>query len=160
MNPFRPRRVRLAEPGWATYSGHVGTALFEAGVSVEPISFREQQIIGGIIRIESLDDGEEGTQIGPAAELVRSRQIDADHERVAAADTGVAAGSHGEMRLVAERYTREELEALADRRGITGLREIAAPYNIKGRSINELIGEILEAQAKSETVAPAEPVKE
>lgn len=160
MNPFRPRRVRLAEPGWATYSGHVGTALFEAGVSVEPISFREQQIIGGIIRIESLDDGEEGTQIGPAAELVRSRHIDADHERVAAANTGVAAGSHGEIRLAAERYTRDELEALADRRGITGLREIAAPYGVKGRSINELIGEILDMQARGETTPSGELAKE
>jgi hypothetical protein len=154
LNPFRPRRVRLAESGWAGYNGHVGTVLFQDGVSVEPVSFREQQIIGGIIRIESMDDGEEGAQLGPSAELLRSRDIDAGHDRVSAADTGVAAGPHGEVRLAAERYTRDELEAIADRRGITGLRDIAMPYGIKGRSINELIGEILDMQAKGEAPPP------
>lgn len=157
MNPFRPRRVRLAEPGWAGYNGFVGTVLFENGISVDLVSFREQQILGGIMRLESADENETGTQLGPAAELLRSRDIDADHERVAATAQGVPVGEHGEIRLAVERYTREELEEIADRRGITGLRDIAAPYGVKGRSITELINEILQAQNAGDPplVAPA-----
>lgn len=157
MNPFRPRRLRVIESGWDGYSGYVGTVLFERGVSVDLVSFREQQILGGILRVESMDEGEEGTQLGPAAELVRSRDIDADHERVAATAQGVPVGEHGEVRLAVERYTREELEEIADRRGISGLRDIAAPYGVKGRSITELINEILQAQNAGDPplVAPA-----
>lgn len=159
MNPFRPRRVRVIEAGWEGYTGFIGTALFEGGVSVDPVSFREQQILGGILRVESMDEGEEGAQLGPSAELVRSRDIDADHERVAAAAQGVPVGEHGEVRLAVERYTREELEEIADRRGIAGLRDIAAPYRVKGRSITELITEILQAQNAGDP-PPAAPVAE
>ena len=43
-------------------------------------------------------------------------------------------------------YTREELEGVADSYGITGLRTIADPLNVKSKSITALIDGILEAQ--------------
>jgi hypothetical protein len=161
FNPFRPRRLRIVEAGWEGYTGLVGPVEFVNAISVDPVSAREQAVIGGIIRIESIDEGEEGTQVGPSAELVRSRDIDADHERVAATEQGIPVGNHGEMRLAVERYTREELEDIADRRGINGLRDIADPIGAKGRSINEVINSILKAQASTEAPAPvSEPAPE
>ena len=44
-------------------------------------------------------------------------------------------------------YTRAQLEAIADKKGINGLREISDPLNVKGRSVTELIDKIVEAQA-------------
>lgn len=43
-------------------------------------------------------------------------------------------------------YTKEELEAVADEKGIAGLREIADPMGVKNTSIVGLINEILQAQ--------------
>lgn len=43
-------------------------------------------------------------------------------------------------------YTREELEAIADNDGIRGLRDVAELRGVKGRSIEELISELLAAQ--------------
>jgi hypothetical protein len=44
-------------------------------------------------------------------------------------------------------YTREELEKIADEKGIKGLREIADPLGLKSNSIVPLIDSILEKQA-------------
>jgi hypothetical protein len=43
-------------------------------------------------------------------------------------------------------YTREELEKIADDKGIAGLREIADPMGVKDNSIMGLIKEIIQAQ--------------
>ena len=48
----------------------------------------------------------------------------------------------------AQTWTSDSLAAVADAKGIAGLREIAEPMGVKGRSINELIREILAAQAE------------
>ena len=45
-------------------------------------------------------------------------------------------------------YTLEELSAIADAKGIAGLREIAGPMGIKSNSITGLIEELLKASAK------------
>ena len=45
-------------------------------------------------------------------------------------------------------YTQEELEAVADKQGINGLRAIADPLQVKNRSIPGLIAEIVAAQQK------------
>lgn len=42
--------------------------------------------------------------------------------------------------------TREELEAIADEKGISGLREIGNELGVKSNSIEDLIGKILAAQ--------------
>ena len=44
-------------------------------------------------------------------------------------------------------YTREELEKIADEKGIKGIREIADPLGLKSNSIVPLIDAILEKQA-------------
>jgi hypothetical protein len=45
-----------------------------------------------------------------------------------------------------QRYTREELEALADKGGLPAVREIARMWTRTGRSIQECIEAVLEAQ--------------
>ena len=45
-------------------------------------------------------------------------------------------------------YTLEELEKIADNKGLKGLREVAKPLGIKGTSINGLIEAIMEVAGK------------
>lgn len=45
-------------------------------------------------------------------------------------------------------YSQVELEEVADKTGIEGLREIARPLGVKSNSITKLVSEIIEAQTK------------
>lgn len=155
LNPFRSRRVRITEPGWETFSDTFGTVLFDNGLSVEAVSFLEQQRLGSLIRMESAEDEEQGQEIGPTAELVRGRNLMADSDLVRNVDRAVVVG--GETRLAASTFSRSELEEVADRKGLAGLRDIAAPLGVKGRSVNDMITAILQAQDGA-PVSAATPV--
>lgn len=164
VNPFKSRRIRIVEAGWETYTGFFGTAEFVDAVSVHPIAWVEQQRLGGIIRMESFEEDEVDTQIGPSAELLRNRELTTEDARVQGADRAIEI--NGETRLASTIYTREELEEIADRKGINGLRDIGSGWGVIGRSINELIGRILNAQTlsdpapKGETPVEAAPATE
>lgn len=147
MNPFRPRRIKITEPNFLNMSGYFGTIEFADGVSVDPVPWQEQQRLGGLIRFVSAEDDESEAQIGPAAELIRNRNMGADDERAQGVDRGVM-GADGAVRLAGEFYTRDQLEEIADKKGIAGLRDVARAWGVKGRSINEMITEILTAQDK------------
>nr|WP_085000750.1 hypothetical protein [Cronobacter sakazakii] len=45
-----------------------------------------------------------------------------------------------------QRFTREELESIADSEGIAGLRQIGKPLGVKAKGIVEMIEGILKAQ--------------
>lgn len=53
-----------------------------------------------------------------------------------------------EVPEVIVRYTREELEAIADEKGINGLRDIATPLGLKGTSIRMLLDKIYDIAGK------------
>jgi hypothetical protein len=150
LNPFRARRVRIAQAGWGGYTGHFGTVEFLDGASVEPVSWPEQQRLGGLVLIVSMETGggEDDAQIGPSAELVRTRGVPHSDALMAGIDVVVAAPD-GSLKMASEMLNRDELEAVADRKGIAGLRDIAVAWKVRGRSINEMINAILEAQEKA-----------
>ena len=151
FNSFRPRRVRLVESGWEGFTGVFGITEFKDGLSVLLISHVEQQRLGALIRIKSAEEEEENAEIGPGAECIRSKAITADDELLVAVDRVVQVG--GEIRLVATTFTREELEEIADKKGLQGLREVAIQHpGVKGRSITDLITGILDASSR-----PTEP---
>ncbi len=146
INPFRSRRVRIVEPGWESFNGHFGTVEFVNGLSVQPVAWQEQQRLAGLVRMDTAEDDEEG-QLGPAIELTRGRDLSTDDARVQGANRGVLI--NGQTRLAIETYDRDELERIADAKGIVGLRDIAKAWDVTGRSISELITKILDAQAKA-----------
>ena len=51
---------------------------------------------------------------------------------------------------ITKRYTLAELEAIADKDGIKGLRDVGSPLGVRGTSINGLIEEILRVAGKEE----------
>lgn len=156
-NVFRPRRIRIAQDGWGGYTGDFGQVAFKDGVSVDLVPWLEQQRLGGLIMIESAEEDEVGTQVSPSAELLRNRDRPFD-ESVLAAVEAIVTTPAGEVRVAGSLHTREELEAIADRKGLAGLRDVAKAWGVKGRGIAELIRDILEAQSKaSPPAAPAAP---
>lgn len=137
--------IILKEPGFEKFTGLFGTVMFSEGRSVEPVSNMEAARFGAITRCET----EDGTNPSPAQTVLDRR---GDKAKVEQDTTKVT-----EQELLAEAslvataksplgYTREELEKIADKQGIGGLRVIANEVGVKARSVPEMIDRLMEKQ--------------
>lgn len=139
-----PQRLRITEPGWASFSGPLAGILFENALSVEAVPPQFAEMIGSMIRVECVDDE---VQVGASATLLRSHDLRCEvvneSERVEKSEQ-----TEQNKAPAAATHTRESLEKIADEHGIQGLREVATPMGVRGRGIGELIEEILAAQAR------------
>lgn len=151
---YTRHHIRILQAGWLGHTGEFGGVQFTDGVSNEPVGRFEVDRIASLIMIENCD-GEVGVQVGPAkraldGKLMTIPMLDpletATPEQLEAlnkASAEAVAASQVQIKL----YTDEELMKVADEGGINGLREIAAPLNVKSRSIPDLITAILMAQS-------------
>lgn len=150
-------KIRIVDKGWAGFSGELGTTIFVDGVSVDDVSATDIERIGASVLIEHV--GAEGVQIGPASmdlasynlraivESARSRKVKPAVEAVTERTVVKPEGEDGRV------WTLDELGEVADSKGIAGLREIAAPLNLRARGVHELMQLIVKTQ--SGTAAPA-----
>lgn len=166
-------QVKITDPGFAGFTGHFGTVWFEDGVS-EQISSAEAERLGCIVKCETL----EGHNPSATQRMVDIQQKNLDEllaqgKGVVAADRAVEqkpeqveqpAGGQAEQvnQSVAKTegaavtaggkptFTREQLEELADKEGIAGLRNIGSQYGVKGRSIVEIIDELVALAGESQ----------
>lgn len=136
------QRLRITEPGWDSYTGPLGGVMFTNGLSDDLVDATTARRLGSIIRIDMVDSG---VQAGAASDLQRHAEVKAPV--LPESPTYDATQAQAATKEPAKpKYTREQLEEVADKNGIAGLREIAEPMGIKGRGIAELISEILAAQ--------------
>lgn len=143
---MKAQRIRITEPGWETFTSHLGGVEFVNGLSVESVAPSVINQLGSVLRIEAVDDGIQGGQAqvlinthANAAPVVQELERQSQEEL----DKATAAPSKPKpVVVVTERYTRSQLEKIADEKGIAGLRDIASKLNLKGRGIAELIEEI------------------
>ena len=126
-------KIKLVEPGWETFSDYLGFVLFKDGESVEDVSPAEAARLASIVRIETL----EGRNPSPAQMILDNWS---GPMIVATTDTADAAKA-----APAKSWTQEELSAIADEKGIKGLREIGDDLGLKGAGIADLIAKIAEA---------------
>lgn len=139
-------KVRITDKGYAGYTGHFGTIYFENGVS-EEISSAEAERLGCFLAIETMDGKNPSAtqrlldvQNHNAEELVKESR----GEHVAPqAKTEKPKEVLAETKVPDLDFTREQLEALADREGMGGLRAFAQQFGVKGRSIPEVINDLL-----------------
>lgn len=146
---MKSQRIRITEPGWATYTDQLYGVKFTNGLSDEMVPPSVINQIGTLIRVEGVDDAH---QLGAAVELVAAQNAEAPVVAELPRQTGKEAKKAKEPTKPATpvpTYTRVELEAIADKNGIAGLRDIANHYGIKGRGIVELIDEIISAQSRT-----------
>ena len=149
-------KLKIVEPGWAGYTGLLGRVDFVDGVSVEDVSLREAQALGGIVRIENVDTGQD---VSLSQYMVDSRKagVGAPREEPKAPIEVKAVVAEPEAPVVpATTYTREQLELLADTGGIKALREIAEPLGLKAAGIQDLIKKVLDHQAPQSDVRLAD----
>jgi hypothetical protein len=145
-------RIKIKQPGWEGFTGEIGITTFKDGVSVEHVNRRHIAVIGASLAIVEVDeDGNEGDNPTLQHTMIAETTVRADvlTELPRATDADMAAGTAkapDEAKVVF--HTKEDLERIADKKGINGLREIAAPLGVKGRGINELVKEILKAELK------------
>lgn len=144
MEAYKPRRLRIIDSNLATYTGPIGLTEFIDGVTTEPVDWIEAARIGATIHVEDADIP--GYQVNEAAENRRCRDMPADAERVAAFDK--AFQIEGDIKLGIDHYTRAELEEIADKQGLAGVRELARAAGGTGRSILECINVVLSMQAE------------
>ena len=143
MDAYKSRRLRIVDKSLENYTGLLGTVEFEHGVSVDLVPWIEAGRLGAIVHIEDAD--QEDYQVSESAEIERSQDLAADDIRVTDFDR-----SHqldGETKLALDHYTREQLEAIADKEGLAGVRELARQRGGTGRSILECIESVLKNQA-------------
>jgi hypothetical protein len=135
-------KIRLRDPAYKYFNGDMGGVEFENGETKDHVSQRDIDRLGCILAIDIFD----GTAMAINDSLIR------DHSKkavvVKASTRGTADEKEAEMeesrgrgvaKAPAKILSHEEVEAIADRKGIQGLREIAEPLNVRGRSIGDLV---------------------
>lgn len=148
--------LKITQPGWEGFTGPLGPYVeFKDGVSTAPVPRNVADSLSGIVSMVELDDdGNEANVAGLAHRLVSeskerapvvpqmARQSETDKRSELKRER--AKRDPSQIRF----YVSKELEAIADEKGIAGLRVIAADWGLKHRSITVLIQMILDAQAQ------------
>ena len=161
-------KIKIIQKGYELFTGPFGSVEFANGVSIDHVSRREAERLGSILPIVEIND--EGEENGPIsigqtdldnrdkkaevkAPLETQETTEGDDD---AAETkgeaedsesdGPEQGVENESAERAKIYTEAELEAIADKDGMSGLREIGNKIDAKGNSIDKLIIKILQKQ--------------
>lgn len=154
-------KLRITQPGFESYSGQMGMILFENGISVYDVQERDALRLSALFGCEWEDKSNvtiTRVEVEPSAPVGRETfiaQTDGKPERVGGNDGETVfyeqTVADGDIPVkVTNRYTRAQLERIADKNGIAGIRDVAGPLGIRGTSINGLIEEILAVAGENE----------
>lgn len=141
---MKPAKIKLLESAFASYTGYMSGVEFKNGESIGEVPFVDQQRICSIMKAQTI----EGVNVSGASALAMSRELTSFFalENEKKADLVIdsprgedGGGSNDEI----IRYTRAELEAVADDGGIAGLRDIGNRFDVKATSIEKMIDAIL-----------------
>ncbi|MGV1754837.1 hypothetical protein [Agrobacterium sp. CG674] len=149
------KKLKVATSRMAGYTGVLGPVRFTDGVSDEFLPRHIRDRMAASMEFIEIDaDGSE-TPAGAQYRLLVDTQERAPKMDGLARQTEAEKAKEISDNVVASSKklppleTRATLEALAEKSGIKGLREIGSKWNVKHRSIPTLIEMILDAQEKS-----------
>lgn len=158
-------KLKLTQAGFETYTGQMGVVMFKDGLSetdVLPIdAIRIAAAIGaewedgsaanvGQMYLNNMDAPAHVGGGDMSAPVEPKRETDGEGSQT------TESGTDSTTTPQASHYTREELEAVADEKGIAGLRELAEPIGVKGTSIVGLMDAIIKTQLKLQAEQKAE----
>jgi len=148
------KKIRLTGKAYRGYTGFLGTVEFVDGVSVHPLDIYARDRIALSFDANEIDEDGNEERAGVAHRLVAASKAAAPV--IKAAERQTEEEKEAELRADKLRanqapadqiYTREELEALARKEGIAGLRhKVADKWGLKHRAIGTLIEMVLKAQ--------------
>lgn len=151
--------LKIVSKGFETYNGQLNIITFKNGVSTEPVQPLIAKRISACMTVVACDaEGNEGEVrqfVGVQHSLINDTlmraPISAELKRQTEADRSMEAKLDAARSLEAPTealYSQEDLETLADKSGIKGLREVGDAWSVSARSIPDLIAKILAAQAE------------
>jgi len=123
-------KIRITQSGMENFTGFMGEIEFEGGESVDEVSKMQAQRLRSSFKVETLDG------VDPGAPAVFARAKAGEEEKVKYKDAR-------DNNLPPTNYTLEQLEQIADKDGIAGVREFAESYNVKSNSIVGLIEKLM-----------------
>lgn len=152
------KKLKLVQKGYETYNGPIGKFAFVNGVSVEAIHRVDRDTLATAFQFVEVDEDGTETEAGVASRLVSES---ANRSAAAIYAGKLKRQSTGEKEVEQTRIeagkskkkaeillTRAQLEEIASKHGIKGLRaQVGDKWGVKNRSIPLLIEEILAAQA-------------
>lgn len=153
-------KLRITQKHYETYTGQMGITFFENGLSVTDVINSVAGRMAAVMQCE-WEDGSPANvghiylnNLHMEAPVEGQRQPHAEAPLAPLAAQGVAA-------IIPKAYTEEQLGEIADKSGISGLREIADPMGLKSNSIGGLIQAIMAAEVVTPKVEIVEePVVE
>jgi hypothetical protein len=131
-------KIKMVQPGYEGFTGNFGGVEFVDGVSIADVAPMVATRIANVVRVENVEGG-----ANPSASQAALDSYSKPME-LRPQDTPAPKP---------QKYTEAELEAIAGKEGIKGLRKISDPLGVKSNGIAELIALILKVQT------PAEPVE-
>jgi hypothetical protein len=141
-------KLRLTAPGWESYTGQMGVIFFEDGLSVSDVLPVDAVRVAGVIGAEWEDGSAANVSQMYLDNMHTEAKTDAEQRVVDTADAPKTAdpdAAKEKAELLGVTYTEEQLAEIADKQGISGLRDIAGPLGIKSNSISGLIEAIIKA---------------
>lgn len=144
---------KISTQGMSAMTGSFGGVYFEDGFTTEDLTLSQINRLGAIIILEKVAEDGSSFQVGPSCtdplaiayieDLIAKRDI-AYQELTApvAVEKEDSLLPTTPSSVFVGKYTREYLEAIADKSGMSGLREIA-PDTIKSKSVDGLIKALL-----------------
>lgn len=139
---MKSAKILLLEPQFVGYTGILCGVQFKDGVSVAELPFIDQQRICASMRATTVD----GKNVSPSAVFSNRNELAADQiVEPTAPDIVPMKRGTADAKFV-QRFTRAELESIADCEGIAGLRQIGNQIGVKAKGIVEMIEGILKAQ--------------
>jgi hypothetical protein len=138
-------RIRLLNPTLTNLTGVFGNYSFIDGVS-ELMLRREAERLSVITAVEFVNSENLWERKARERGQITSDNLNTDPPKPHLGSQIEVLAPEPVKSKDIKTYSREELEAIADDKGIQGLREIADPLNVKGVSIRTLLDGILKAQ--------------
>ena len=137
-------KIKINQSGYENFTSYLGTTEFIDGISAHDVLPRQINLLASIVCILNADTGE---QIGPGHdfEMIKDTGAISEPTLYATAEDMKQELLPEIVQTVKRRYTREDLEEIADKKDINGLRDIAEPLSVKATSITKLIDDILKA---------------
>ncbi len=134
-------KLRIIQQGFENYTGQIGVTFFEDGLSTDHVSVMDATRMGAVMGFE----WENGNTTNVAQIL-----LDKANEGAPNVDIPVTLPSSKAEEITTpvpqnDLYTEADLAAIADAKGIAGLRAIADPIGVKGSSIRGIMDAILQA---------------
>lgn len=160
--------LRITEKGFENYDGLLGEIHFKGGVSIENISRADARRLASIMGIV---ENETGRNPSETQEMVETRNMTVDEmaeyrsvdpqppkdfQFSGQGEEIVATVLQAEKPTLNYNFMQEDLEKIADATGIEGLREFAAPYDVRGASIVAIIKTLMAVQKRKASEASAQ----